>query len=173
MDAIEAVAIVILILAILVLIYYYLQNSPGTVQKIRRYVPASADAHMNSFLKTDEDDFEYEEPEKMEKEENDSMSKKIKVRLSDIDMSSFNTEAFSKKFDAFLDEKSEELIKDWALATKDDLSVLEEKFEKTTSSVDSLETQFKKFKKSSKKFQKETESKLEEIDKRIEALEEK
>ena len=69
------------------------------------------------------------------------------------------------------DEKSEELIQSWSLATTNDLKDLEDRFDKTTQSVDDLEKSFKKFKKSSKAFQKETEEKLEEIDKRIKSLE--
>ncbi len=99
------------------------------------------------------------------------MTKSIKVKLSDIDMSSINTDAFSNKLDAFLDEKSDELIKDWSLATNDDLKDLEAKFLKTTESVDALDKDYQEFKKSSKEFQKATEEKLNDIDKRIEALE--
>ena len=99
------------------------------------------------------------------------MSKRIKIKLSDIDMSGLNTDAFSNKIDAFLDEKSEELIQSWSLATTNDLKDLEDRFDKTTQSVDDIEKSFKKFKKSSKAFQKETEEKLEEIDKRIKSLE--
>ncbi|MBQ3641464.1 hypothetical protein II906_06040, partial [bacterium] len=71
----------------------------------------------------------------------------------------------------FLDEKSDELIKDWSLATTDDLENLEAKFKKTTSSVDALDKDYQEFKKSSMEFQKTTEDKLNDIDKRIEALE--
>ena len=34
-----------------------------------------------------------------------------------------NTDAFSNKIDAFLDAKSDQLIKDWALATTEDLEL--------------------------------------------------
>lgn len=163
MDAIEALAIVILILAILVLVYYYIQNSPSAIQKIRSYVPAGVNSYSDQVNQTN---VKYEEDSlEREKDKKDSMSKKIKVKLSDIDMSSFNTDAFSKKIDAFLDEKSDQLIQDWALATTDDLSALEEKVAKTTKSVDDLENQFKKFKMDSDK-------KFNEFDKRIKALEE-
>ncbi len=176
MEAIEAVAVVILIIAILVLIYYYLQNSPSTMQKLRSYVPANADAHMNEFI-NDEDGIGGSAGEDLandsDDEEKDGLGKKIKIKLGDIDMSSFDTDAFSKKIDAFLDEKSDQLIKDWSLATTDDLDVLEDKFSKTTKSVDDLEKQFNKFKKDSVKFQEETETKLADIDKRIESLENK
>ena len=172
MDAIEIVAVIILIVAIMILVYYYLLNSPETTQKLRSYVPTTADAHMNELLGKNS---EYSDLTKEKESDGDgedkSMSKRIKIKLSDIDMSSLNTDAFSNKIDAFLDEKSDELIKDWALATTNDLEELESKFSETTSHVDTLEKSFDEFKKSSEEFQKATEEKLNDIDKRIEALE--
>lgn len=166
MDAIEAVAVVILIIAILVLVYYYLLNTPKTMDKIKSYVPTSADAHMNEILGKNG---EYDDLKK--EKDSESMTKRIKVKLNDIDMSSINTDAFSNKLDAFLDEKSDELIKDWSLATTNDLEELEAKFLETTNSVDALDKDYQEFKKSSKEFQEATEEKLNDIDKRIEALE--
>ncbi len=168
MDATEAVAVIILIVAIAILVYYYLLNSPSTMDKLRNYVPTSADAHMNTVLnKNSYDDL----PKDEDSEKGESMSKRIKVKLSDIDMSSLNTDAFSHKIDAFLDAKSDELIKDWSLATTDDLEELTTKFTETTANVDNLEKDFNEFKKSSEEFQKSTEEKLNDLDKRIESLE--
>ena len=165
MEAIEAVAIIILVIAIIILVYYYLLNSPETAQKLRNIVPKTADAHMGEVLG--------DESTNLTKEKSGSMSKRIKVKLSDIDMSGINTDAFSNKIDVFLDEKSDQLIKDWALATTNDLEELESKFSETTSHVDTLEKSFDEFKKSSEEFQKATEEKLEDLDKRIESLENK
>ena len=170
MDAMEVVAIIILIIAIVVLIYYYLLNSPETVEKIRSYVPKSADAHMDEVLgKNSGYDLS---KEKETSDDSESMSKRIKVKLSDIDMSG-TTDVFSHKIDAFLDEKSDQLIKEWSLATTDDLEELESKFGQTTTNVDNLEKDFNDFKKSSEEFQKNTEDKLNDLDKRIESLENK
>ena len=165
MEVIEAVAIIILIIAILVLVYYYLLNTPKTMNKLKSYIPTSADAHMNEVLNKNP---EYAD---LNKEESESVTKRIKVKLSDIDKSSINTDVFSKKLDAFLDEKSDELIKDWSLATTNDLEDLEAKFAETTKSVDALDKDYQEFKKSSQEFQEATEEKLNDIDKRIEALE--
>ena len=136
------------------------------MNKLKSYVPTNADAHMSEVISknTDYNDLEKEK-------ESESMTKRIKVKLSDIDMSGINTDAFSSKLDAFLDEKSDELIKDWSLATTDDLEDLEAKFLETTKSVDALDKDYQEFKKSSKEFQEATEEKLNDIDKRIEALE--
>ncbi|WP_405304375.1 hypothetical protein [Methanobrevibacter sp.] len=177
MEAIEVVAILILIIAIIILIYYYLLNSPETTDKLRNFVPKTADAHLDEVLGKDSSysDLSKEEMpvEDGVDEESGSMSKRIKVKLSDIDMSSLNTDAFSHKIDAFLDEKSDQLIKDWSLATTNDLEELESKFSETTNHVDSLEKSFDEFKKSSEEFQKVAEEKLEDLDKRIETLENK
>ena len=170
MDAMEVVAVIILIVAIAVLVYYYLLNSPETMSKLKNYVPTTADAHMGEVLNNSS---EYDDLSKEEAvdEKDKSVSKRIKVKLSDIDMSSINTDAFSHKIDAFLDAKSDELIKDWSLATTEDLDDLKAKFSETTGNVDNLEKEFNDFKKSSEEFQKSTEEKLNDLDKRIESLE--
>ena len=169
MDATEAIAVIILIIAIVVLVYYYLLNSPSTMDKIRNYVPTSADAHMDEVLGGNPSDLVNNEV--AAEEESGSMTKRIKVKLSDIDMSGINTDAFSNKIDAFLDAKSDELIKDWSLATTEDLDDLQAKFSETTNNVDELEKDYKEFKKSSEEFQKVTQEKLDDLDKRIESLE--
>jgi hypothetical protein len=169
MEAVEVVAVIILIIAIAVLVYYYLLNSPATMDKLRSYVPTSADAHMDKVLNNDSSD--YSDLSKEPSEKGNSVGKRIKVKLNDIDMSALNTDAFSHKIDAFLDAKSEELIKDWSLATTEDLDNLQTKFSETTANVDSLEENFNEFKKSSEEFQKSTEEKLNELDKRIKSLE--
>ena len=159
----EVVAVIILIVAIAILVYYYLLNSPATMDKLKNIVPTTADAHMDEVLNNNSD-FNDLSKEKSSDDKEESVSKRIKVKLSDIDMSSLNTDAFSNKIDAFLDAKSEELIKDWSLATTEDLGELESKFTQTTENVDSLEKDFNEFKKS-------TEEKLSDLDKRIESLE--
>lgn len=171
MEAMEVVAVVILIVAIVVLVYYYLLNSPATMNKLRSYVPTSADAHMDEILGRSNSGYDISKDASEAHDESESMGKRIKVKLSDIDMSSLNTDAFSNKIDAFLDEKSDELIKNWSLATTNDLEELESKFSETTANVDTLDKSFKEFKKSSEEFQKITEEKLDDLDKRIESLE--
>ncbi|WP_296866471.1 hypothetical protein [uncultured Methanobrevibacter sp.] len=166
MEAIEIVAIVILVIAIIVLVYYYLLNTPTAMNKLKSYIPTGADAHMSEVISQNTN-----YPKLNKENDSESVTKRIKVKLNDIDMSGINTDAFSNKLDAFLDEKSDELIKDWSLATTNDLKELENKFLETTESVDALDKDYQEFKKSSMEFQKTTEDKLNDIDKRIEALE--
>ena len=166
MGAIEIVAIVILVIAIIVLVYYYLLNTPTAMNKLKSYIPTGADAHMSEVISQNTN-----YPKLNKENDSESVTKRIKVKLNDIDMSGINTDAFSNKLDAFLDEKSDELIKDWSLATTKDLKELEAKFLETSESVDALDKDYQEFKKSSMEFQKTTEDKLNDIDKRIEALE--
>ena len=164
MEVTEAIAVLILLIAILVLIYYYLLNGSDVLDKLKNRVP-SADAHMGQILNGSGSD-------NMETKSNDeSVTNKIKVKLSDIDMSALSTDSFSKKLDTFLDAKSDELIKNWSLATTDDIEDLESKFSETTNNVDALEKDYQEFKKSSEEFQEVTEKKLDDLDKRIKSLE--
>ena len=80
MEGIEAVAIIVLIFAIIVLVYYYLLNSPTTMNKLKSYIPTGADAHMSEVISqnTNYNDLNKEK-------ESDSVTKRIKVKLSDID----------------------------------------------------------------------------------------
>ena len=167
MEAMEAVAVIIIIIAIVILLYYYFLNNPKTVDRLRNYVPSTADAHMDEVLGKNKDEKNLKSDKN---DETDSMSKRLKIKLTDMDMSSINTDAFSHKIDSFLEEKSDELIKDWSLATVNDLKDLESKFSKTTSSVDTLEKSFKEFREDSKEFKIATEKKLKDLDERIEAL---
>ena len=166
MEAIEIVAIIVLVIAIIVLVYYYLLNTPTAMNKLKSYIPTGADAHMSEVISQNTN-----YPKLNKENDSESVTKRIKVKLNDIDMSGINTDAFSNKLDAFLDEKSDELIKDWSLATTKDLKELEAKFLETSESVDALDKDYQEFKKSSREFQKTTEDKLNDIDKRIEALE--
>ena len=131
MEVIEAVAIIILVIAIIVLVYYYLLNTPATMNKLKSYIPTSADAHMSQVLNQNSD----------LDDDSESVTKRIKVKLND-NMAGINTDAFSNKLDAFLDEKSDELIKDWSLATTGDLEELEAKFLETSESVDALDKDY-------------------------------
>ena len=93
MDATEAIAVIILIVAIVVLVYYYLLNSPSTMDKIRNFVPTTADAHMDEVLGGNPSDLVNNDV--ASEDESESMTKRIKVKLSDIDVSSINTDGIS------------------------------------------------------------------------------
>ena len=117
MDIIELIAIIVLIAAIVFLIYYYIQTAnDGNVdfKEILNFSPKKEQTN-ESMLMDDE------VAEKV------SMGEKIKYTFKDIDKSYANTtDAFSKRLDSFLDERSEELIENWSLVTTEDLSSLED-----------------------------------------------
>ena len=172
MDIAEGIAIIILILAILCLVYYYLQNMDSFKSKgdIKSFFASprndsEKDSSKTSIKIDDADEGESEDGAEDKDEEKVSTVDKIKISFKDIDMAAaLNTDAFSKRLDAFLDEKSEELIESWALATTDDLTSLEERCELACNNIDDLEKRFSEYASA-------TDSKLEDIEKRLKALE--
>jgi len=161
MDALEVLAILILVGAIIVLLYYYLQNNADLMNKVRTHVPSSAQGN-----------FEEEKvpgglnmAENVDENPNTSMGEKLKVRFKDIDMPNLNTDVFSKRIDSFLDEKSDELIKDWELATKADVDILEKRCEVAYRNVDELAKRFNEYREY-------TNERMDHIDQRLKKLEE-
>ena len=155
MDIIELIAIIILVAAIVFLVYYYIKSANDgniDIKEILKFSPKK-DNNINSLV--DE-----------EIQEKKSMGDKIKYTFKDIDKSYANTtDAFSKRLDSFLDERSEELIENWSLVTTDYLSSLEERYTSACDSIDSLEKRFAEFTNA-------TDAKIEDLDKRLKALEE-
>ncbi len=90
------------------------------------------------------------------------VSDKIMGKVKDVPIS---TDILSNKIDAFLDEKSDELIEDWSLATKTDIEGLEKRMNVVTRDIDSLEKRFNEYRGFTNK-------KLDSIDERLKALEE-
>ena len=154
MDYIELVAIVILIAAIVFLIYYYIQTAREgniNIKEVLNFSPKETDSSL---------DLDEEMKEKV------STRDKIKYTFKDIDKSYANTtDAFSKRLDSFLDERSEELIENWSLVTTDDLATLEERYTSACDSIDALEKRFGEYINT-------TDAKIEDLDKRLKALEE-
>ena len=154
MDYIELVAIVILIAAIVFLIYYYIQTAREGNINIKEVLNFSPKESASSL------DLDDEMKEKV------STRDKIKYTFKDIDKSYTNTtDAFSRRLDSFLDERSEELIENWSLVTTDDLATLEERYTSACDSIDALEKRFGEYINT-------TDAKIEDLDKRLKALEE-
>ena len=154
MDYIELVAIIILIAAIVFLIYYYIQTAREgniNIKEVLNFSPKETDSSL---------DLDEEMKEKV------STRDKIKYTFKDIDKSYANTtDAFSRRLDSFLDERSEELIENWSLVTTDDLATLEERYTSACDSIDALEKRFGEYINT-------TDAKIEDLDKRLKALEE-
>ena len=76
MEAMEAVAVIIIIIAIVILLYYYFLNNPKTVDRLRNYVPSTADAHMDEVLGKNKDEKNLKSDKN---DETDSMNKRLKA----------------------------------------------------------------------------------------------
>ena len=155
MDVIELIAIIILVVAIVFLVYYYIQSANDGNINIKEVLKFSPKKDNNVSSLVDE-----------ELQEKKSVGDKIKYTFKDIDKSYANTtDAFSRRLDSFLDERSEELIESWSLVTTDDLSSLEERYATACDSIDALEKRFSEYTNT-------TDARIEDLDKRLKALEE-
>ena len=155
MDVIELIAIIILVVAIVFLVYYYIQSANDGNINIKEVLKFSPKKDNNVSSLVDE-----------ELQEKKSVGDKIKYTFKDIDKSYANTtDAFSRRLDSFLDERSEELIESWSLVTTDDLSSLEERYTTACDSIDALEKRFSEYTNT-------TDARIEDLDKRLKALEE-
>ena len=76
-----------------------------------------------------------------------------------------STDVISNKIDAFLNEKSDELIEDWELATKNDINDLQKRLNLISRNIDELERRFNEYRGYTNK-------KLESLDERLKRLEE-
>ena len=162
MDALEALAVLILAGAIIVLLYYYLQNNTEAMSKVREYIPSNVQQN------NEEEQIPtggLNMTQNANSDSNTSMGEKLKVKFKDIDMPNFSTYSISKKIYSFLDEKSDELIKDWSLATKEDTEALEKRYESVSRNVDELTKRFNEYREY-------TNERLDSINERLSKLEE-
>jgi len=88
------------------------------------------------------------------------MGEKIKGKVS----VPISTDNLSHRIDLFLNEQSDQLIEDWDLATKKDLSALEKRFNVVALDIETLEKRFNEYRGVTNK-------KLETIESRLDNLE--
>ena len=89
------------------------------------------------------------------------MGEKIKGTVKGVPKS---TDVLSGKIELFLDDKSDQLIKDWELATKNDVMYLEKRYSKVSRDLGELDGRFSEYRGFTNK-------KLKKIEERIETLE--
>jgi archaellum component FlaC len=89
------------------------------------------------------------------------MGEKIKGTVKGVPKS---TDVLSSKIELFLDDKSDQLIKDWELATKNDVMDLEKRYSKVSRDLGELDGRFNEYRGYTNK-------KLKKIEDRIETLE--
>ena len=89
------------------------------------------------------------------------MGDSLKGRVKEVPIS---TDVLSGRIDEFLNDQSDQLIKDWELATKSDVGELEKKYSKVARDIDDLERRFNEYRGHANK-------KFENIEKRLTTLE--
>lgn len=177
MNVMEFIAVLVLVIAIIVLLYYYLQDTRGLtlnmkpkttegrtrtlninegVSGIHETIKKTGAKATGTVSKKTETGTMSGMSEKMA-----GMSEKIKGKVKEVPIS---TDILSNRIETFLDDQSDQLIKDWELATKTDLSKLETRFGEVSNSVDQLEKRFKEY-------QGFTNKKMDNIEERLSKLE--
>lgn len=93
------------------------------------------------------------------------VSEKIKGSVKGVSKStSESTDSLSKKIDLFLNDKSDQLIKDWELATKDDIIDIEKRYVKVSRDLDTLDNRFNEYRGSTNKKLKKIEDRLDKLE---------
>jgi archaellum component FlaC len=191
MTALELLAILVLAGAIIVLLYYYMQDSRNASFARARSVFTETGEKARSAVSGD-NDVEGEEVEgiggKMSgmgekarsavsgasekvtiegsmidgvSERMAGMGEKIKGTVKGVPKS---TDTLSNRIDLFLNDKSDQLIKDWELATKDDVIDLEKRYSKVSRDLGELDGRFNEYRGFTNK-------KLKKIEERLDKLE--
>ncbi len=191
MTALELLAILVLAGAIIVLLYYYMQDSRNASFARARSVFTETGEKARSAVSGD-NDVEGEVVEgiggKMSgmgekarsavsgasekvtiegsmidgvSERMAGMGEKIKGTVKGVPKS---TDTLSNRIDLFLNDKSDQLIKDWELATKDDVLDLEKRYSKVSRDLGELDGRFNEYRGFTNK-------KLKKIEERLDKLE--
>ncbi|KAF5059263.1 hypothetical protein [Methanobacterium aggregans] len=176
MDALELFAILVLAGAVVVLLYYYLQDArTGSLSRISSKVTGTnitsgfdetvsvvgekfkgAGSKVTGTSETSEGGTMAGMSEKMA-----GMSEKIMGKVKEVPIS---TDVLSARIEVFLDEKSDQLIKDWDLATKSDVRDLEKRYSKVSRDVGELEGRFNEYRGYTNKKIKTIETRLEKLE---------
>jgi SMC interacting uncharacterized protein involved in chromosome segregation len=75
------------------------------------------------------------------------------------------SDELSERIDSFLEERKDQIIKDWELATKNDVSDLEKRYLKLSTDMGKLDSRFNEFRSSSVKKFKDIEERLDKLEK--------
>jgi len=174
MTALELFAILVLAGAIVVLLYYYIQemNRTGSAgfDTVKSSVTNMGKGVSDAGSRVSEGISQQYSNPNVEGESRMSgvtgrvseYGEKIRGRVKEVPIS---TDVLSGRIDEFLNDQSDQLIKDWSLATKSDLSELEKRYSKVSRDVDDLAKRFDEFRGHANK-------KFEHIEERLKALEE-
>ncbi|MEN4006141.1 MAG: hypothetical protein PQ964_02070 [Methanobacteriaceae archaeon] len=144
MGPLELFAILVLAGAIIVLLYYYIQEIKGSGGTGFEGVKSSISDKGSRVWEGISEQYQSFGGERMVgvSEKVSEMGEKLKGKVKEVPI---GTDVLSRQIDEFLNEQSEQLIKDWELATKSDISGLEKKFSKVSRDVGELESRFNEF----------------------------
>ena len=165
MGPLELFAILVLAGAIIVLLYYYIQEISGTHSTGFDGVKSSI-SDMGSRVSegiSQQYNSQSSEGEKRTgvSERVSEMGERLRGKVKEVPIS---TDILSGRIDEFLNEQSDQLIKDWELATKTDVNQLEKKYSKVARDIDELERRFGEYRNHANK-------KFEHIERRLKVLE--
>jgi predicted nucleic acid-binding Zn-ribbon protein len=94
------------------------------------------------------------------------LGEKIKGTVKSVPKSaSKSTDDLSLRIDDYLDEKSNQLIVDWELATNNDIENIEKKYTKVTQDLSTLDSNFNEYREDTNKKIKKIEERLEKLEK--------
>ena len=189
MTPLELLAVLILAGAIIILLYYYLQDTRNpTLSRARTVINETGEKARSSVSRADENVEGNGIGDKMSgmgekarsavsgasekvtiegsmidgvSERMAGVSEKIKGTVKGVPKS---TDLLSSKIELFLDDKSDQLIKDWELATKNDVVDLEKRYSKVSRDLGELDGRFNEYRGYTNK-------KLEKIEERLDKLE--
>jgi hypothetical protein len=190
MTPLELLAILVLVGAIVVLLYYYmLDTRNASLVRARTYITDTSEKARSTVSgNTDEGDNVGGIGDKMagmsgkarsavsgasEKvtiegsmidgvsERMAGMSEKIKGTVKGVPKS---TDTLSNRIDLFLNDKSDQLIKDWELATKNDVIDLEKRYSKVSRDLGELDSRFSEYRGYTNKKVKKIEERLDKLE---------
>ncbi|WP_048191824.1 hypothetical protein [Methanobacterium sp. SMA-27] len=189
MTPLELLAVLILAGAIVILLYYYLQDTRNpSFSRARSVINETGEKARSAVSGADENKDENGIGDKMSgmgekarsavsgasekvtiegsmidgvSERMAGVSEKIKGTVKGVPKS---TDLLSSKIELFLDDKSDQLIKDWELATKNDVVDLEKRYSKVSRDLGELDSRFNEYRGYTNK-------KLEKIEERLDKLE--
>ena len=192
MTPLELLAILVLAGAIVVLLYYYLQDTRNpSLSRARSVITETGERARSTVSGTNENTGENDEGgigDKMSgmgekarsavsgatekvtiegsmiggvSEKMAGVSEKIKGTVKGVPKS---TDVLSSKIELFLDDKSDQLIKDWELATKNDVIDLEKRYNKVTRDLGELDSRFNEYRGYTNKKMKKIEERLDNLE---------
>jgi hypothetical protein len=188
MTALELLAILVLAGAIVVLLYYYMQDTRNqSLIRARTIISETGEKARSTVSRNDEnhDMNETDHTAGMSEKARSAVSnasEKVTIDGSMIDGVSEkmagmgekikgtvkgvpkSTDLLSSKIELFLDDKSDQLIKDWELATKNDVIDLEKRYGKVSRDLGELDGRFKEYRGYTNK-------KIDKIEERLDKLE--